>query len=54
VQGRVIRSDGSTHWSVRKLAEAMGVSKSTVHRILAQAKRQPHRPQRYGLERSGV
>jgi transposase len=53
VQGRVIRraqqkpSDGSTHWSVRKLAEAMGVSKSTVHRILAQAKLQPHRLERY-------
>lgn len=53
VQGRVIRraqqkpSDGSTHWSVRKLAEAVGVSKSTVHRILAQAKLQPHRLERY-------
>jgi transposase len=53
VQGRVIRraqqkpSDGSTHWSVRKLAAAMGVSKSTVHRILAQAKLQPYRLERY-------
>jgi len=41
VQGRVIRraqqkpSDGSTHWSCRKLAEELGVSKSTVQRILA-------------------
>ena len=53
VQARVIRraqqkpSDGSTHWSCRKLAEELGVSKSTVHRILAQAKLQPHRLERY-------
>ena len=31
--------DGSTHWSVRKLAAEIGVSKSSVHRILAQARR---------------
>ena len=30
--------DGSTHWSVRKLAAEMGVSKSSVHRILSQAR----------------
>jgi len=30
--------DGSTHWSCRKMAEAMGVSKSTVHRVWAQAR----------------
>jgi DNA-binding transcriptional MocR family regulator len=53
VQGRVIRraqqkpSDGSTHGSVRKLAEELGVSQSTVHRILAQAQLQPHRLERY-------
>ena len=53
VQGRVIRraqqkpSDGSTHWSCRKLAEKLGVSKSTVQRILAQAKLRPHRLDRY-------
>jgi hypothetical protein len=39
--------DGWSHWSVRKLAEELGVSKSTVHRILAQAKPQPHRLERY-------
>ena len=39
--------DGSTHWSVRKLAAEMGVSKSSVHRILAQARLQPHRLERY-------
>jgi transposase len=39
--------DGSTHWSVRKLAVEMGVSKSSVHRILSQARLQPHRLERY-------
>jgi transposase len=39
--------DGSTHWSVRKLSAEMGVSKSSVHRILSQARLQPHRLERY-------
>jgi hypothetical protein len=53
VQAKVCRKvqqkpqDGSTHWSVRKLAAEMGVSKSSVHRMLAQARRQPHRLERY-------
>jgi hypothetical protein len=53
VQARVIRrvqqkpSDGSTHWSCRKLAVEMRLSKSTVQRILAQAKLKPHRLDRY-------
>lgn len=53
VQARVMRraqqkpSDGSTHWSCRKLSEELGVSKSTVQRILAQAKLRPHRLDRY-------
>jgi transposase len=53
VQAKVCRKvqqkphDGSTHWSVRKLAAEMGVSKSSVHRILAQARLQPHRLERY-------
>jgi transposase len=53
VQARVIRraqqkpSDGSTHWSCRKLAEELGLGKSTVQRILAQAKLRPHRLDRY-------
>jgi transposase len=53
VQARVIRraqrkpTDGSMHWSCRKLAEELGVSKSTVQRILAQAKLRPHRLDRY-------
>jgi transposase len=40
-------SDGSTHWSCRKLGEQLGVSKSTVQRILTQAKLRPHRLERY-------
>jgi transposase len=53
VQARVIRraqqkpSDGSTHWSCRRLSQELGVSKSTVQRILAQAQLQPHRFERY-------
>src|SRR5437867_71588 len=53
VQARVVRrvqqqpSDGSTHWSCRKLAGELGVSKSTVQRVLMQARLKPHRLERY-------
>jgi transposase len=53
VQARVIRrvqqktTDGSTHWSCRKLGSELGLSKSTVQRILAQAQLKPHRLERY-------
>src|SRR6201984_398622 len=53
VQARVVRrvqqkpNDGSTHWSCRKLAQELGVSKSTVQRILTQAHLKPHRLERY-------
>src|ERR1700682_1010274 len=53
VQARVIRrvqqkpEDGSTHWSCRKLASELELSKSTVQRILAQAQLKPHRLERY-------
>ena len=49
VQARVARrvqqkpSDGSTHWSCRKLASELALSKSTVQRILTQARLKPHR-----------
>jgi putative transposase len=49
VQAKVCRkmqqkpSDGSTHWSVRKLAAETGASKSSVQSILAQARLQPQR-----------
>jgi transposase len=39
--------DGSTHWSCRKLASKLRVSKDTIQRILAQADVRPHRLQRY-------
>ena len=34
--------DGSTHWSVRRLAAATGISSSTVHRIWREHKLKPH------------
>jgi transposase len=40
-------SDGSTHWSCRKLASALGVSKDAVHRVWREAGLKPHRLQRY-------
>jgi transposase len=49
VQARIVGktrqkpSAGSTHWSCRKMAEAMGLSKSTVQRVWAQARLKPHR-----------
>jgi transposase len=35
--------DGSTRWSARKLAEATGLSKSTVHTILTAGRLKPHK-----------
>ena len=34
--------DGTTHWSVRRLAEATGISPTTVHRILREHQLKPH------------
>jgi transposase len=53
MQARLMRrvqqkpGDGSTHWSCRKLAKELGLSKSTVQRVLRQAKLKPHRLERY-------
>jgi transposase len=53
VQARVLRKtiqkpeDGSTQWSCRKMATAVGVSKSTVQRIWSQSRVKPHRLERY-------
>jgi len=53
LQARIARktqqkpSDGSTHWSCRKMAEALGVSKSTVQRVWTQMRLKPHRLDRY-------
>jgi len=40
-------SDGSTHWSCRKLAQHLKVSKDTVQRIWYKAGLKPHRLDRY-------
>src|ERR1700674_5477167 len=40
-------SDGSTHWSCRKLAAVLGVSKDAVHRVWKEAGLKPHRLERY-------
>ena len=39
--------DGSTHWSCRKLANFLGISKDLVHRIWQEAGIKPHRLERY-------
>jgi transposase len=39
--------DGSTHWSVRKLAAELQISKDAVHRIWKTAGVKPHRLERY-------
>jgi len=39
--------DGSTHWSCRKLAAALGISKDAVHRAWQEAGLKPHRLERY-------
>ncbi len=40
-------ADGSTHWSCRKLATLLGVSKYAVHRSWREAGLKPHRLERY-------
>jgi transposase len=40
-------SDGSTHWSCRKLAAALGTSKDDVHRAWKESGLKPHRLERY-------
>ena len=39
--------DGSTHWSCRKLAKTLGISKDSVHRVWQEAGIKPHRLERY-------
>lgn len=41
--------DGSTHWSARSMADATGLSKSTVHRIWTAFAIQPHRQKHFKL-----
>jgi len=53
LQARIARKtqrqpgDGSTHWSCRKMAAALGVSKSTVQRVWTQLRLKPHQLDRY-------
>jgi transposase len=53
LQARVLEAtrrkpkDGSTHWSVRKLARELKISKDTVHRIWRTAGVKPHRLEHY-------
>jgi transposase len=53
LQARVLEAtrrkprDGSTHWSCRKLAQHLGISKDAVHRIWSTAGIRPHRLERY-------
>ncbi|MBK9166523.1 MAG: IS630 family transposase [Bryobacterales bacterium] len=39
--------DGSTHWSLRKMAAVMNVSKNLIERIWKEAELKPHRLERY-------
>jgi transposase len=53
VQARLLKKtqqkpeDGSTHWSCRKMAAAVGLSPATVHRIWSKTGLKPHRLDRY-------
>jgi transposase len=53
VQARMLKKtqqkpgDGSTHWSCRKMAAAVGLSPATVYRIWSKARLKPHRLDRY-------
>lgn len=41
------KPDGATHWSVRSLAERVGISHTTVHRILRERGLKPHQVQSF-------
>ena len=43
--------DGTTHWSVRRLAAATGISPSTVHRIWRERKLKPHQVRSFKFSR---
>jgi hypothetical protein len=53
MQARIVRRtlqsspDRSTHWSCRKLAQALSIGKSTVERAWTQSRLKPHRLDRY-------
>ena len=43
--------DSSTHWSVRRLAAATGISASTVHRIWREHRLKPHQVRSFKFSR---
>jgi len=43
--------DGSTHWSVRRLAGQLGISRTIVHRVWQKHDVQPHRVERFKLSK---
>ena len=43
--------DGSTHWSVRMLAQHLGVSRTIVHRVWQRHDVQPHRVEHFKLSK---
>ena len=43
--------DGGTHWSVRTLAQQMGISRTIVHRVWRRHDIQPHRVERFKLSK---
>ena len=43
--------DGTTHWSVRRLAAATGLSATTVHRIWREHKLRPHQTRSFKFSR---
>jgi putative transposase len=45
--------DGSTHWSVRRLAAHLRVSRTIVHRVWQRHDVQPHRVERFKLSNDG-
>jgi len=45
------KPNNATHWSIRSMAEAQGVSRSTVHRIWQAYNLQPHRVQKFKLSK---
>jgi transposase len=46
-KSRKVPSDGTTHWSTRRLAKVLGVSHMLVARVWARAGLKPHRIARY-------
>jgi transposase len=44
-------ADGSTHWSVRRMAKHLGISRTIVHRVWQRRDVQPHRVEKFKISR---